>query len=208
MPSTVAALAALAAPTIRRSRRRGAAGLALGLVLAAAACGGGGDADDDAAAAGSATSAAAAAAAPAQPREFDACALAPEADVNAAVTKGGMAHTLARVSKPGSGGSCVYHSQDLAAKLLVEVNDFGTPDRAQQLMARHREMSAERKYPIRDVNGIGDQAQISDEGETSGFKARKGSVVVTANLGVTMSSQAQRHPAVEELGRKIIGQLP
>jgi hypothetical protein len=208
MPSPTATAAAIRPlPTRSPACRARRTALALGIAAAAGAGCGGGAVDRSADAGGGGATARPAAAAPAARREFDVCALAPEADVDAALKQAGVNSTVTRAG--GSGGQCSYRSTDGVASLLLEVADFRTAELAQQLLGTHRSMAVERKYPIQEVTDIGDQgAIISDWGETAGLLARKGAVTVTANLKLENSSPEQRHRAVEALGRKLIAQLP
>ena len=211
MPSPAATVAALRSrPTGSPARRVRRTALALGIAAAAAGCGS--DTSDRGVDTGAGAVVAnvparsAATAAPAAKREFDVCTIAPQADVDAALKQAGVNSTVTRAG--GSGGQCSYRSSDGVASLLLEVTDYQTAERAQQSLAGQLRMAAERKYPIQNVTGIGDEAAISDEGETASLKARTGAVMVKANLKLRNSSPAQRHAAVEALGRMLIAQLP
>jgi hypothetical protein len=180
------------------------------LGIAAAVVGGcAGDARDRSVDTARGTPAARSAATAAEPparREFDVCTLAPQAEVDAALKQAGVNSTVARAG--GRDGQCSYRSSDGDASLLLAATDFQTVERAQQSIATHRSMAAERKYRIQDVTGIGDQGEISDEGETAGLGARKGAIVLTTNLKLRNSTPEQRHAAVEALGRMLVAKLP
>ena len=206
MPSSDAAAAASHSRPIRWPVRRAhRTALMLGIAATAwAGCGDGGGGSGDTAR--GTVAAPAAAAAPAPRREFDVCAIAPQVDVDATLKQAGVNATVARAG--GRGGQCSYRSEDGVASLLLEVTDYQTVERAQQSLGGQRRMAAERKYPIQDVTGIGDEGLISDEFETAGLKARAGAVMVRANLKLRNSSREQRHTAVEALGRMLVAQLP
>ncbi len=131
--------------------------------------------------------AAAAVAAAAEPRELDLCALMPVSDVSAILQSklgGAGAVTAAR---QGAGGMCSYDNEidgRRTVRLLIDLTDYGSADRARDAQANLRQIMQERALAVEELAGVGDAAFASREGEMIGVKVRARTYGGQVNLSV------------------------
>ncbi|HEV2621881.1 MAG TPA: hypothetical protein VGU65_07325 [Frateuria sp.] len=142
-------------------------------------------------------------------RPLDLCQLMPLADV-AGVLQANGADTVTE-QKAGPGGMCSYlhvpRPGDYRAKLLIDFTRMPSAGQAQAALAMQRRDFADRGTAVTAIPGLGDEAFVAETEGNEGLKLRVGPYVGQINLGIEGRPPASLRPAVQALGRQVVGRL-